>query len=91
MPTKLEERKAFKRLRDAFPGEYITLTSVYCVCDNKYLSCAYHAYRSGNGGVSTISNLALTPLEAVDNLLKATGKLRILDLSKEAFNGASNS
>ena len=65
MSSKREEKAAFEKLKKAFPGKDISLTSQYCTWRKE---CTYYATVNDVG--STFGEVTSTADEAVDLMTK---------------------
>jgi hypothetical protein len=67
MASKRDEEQAFKRLKETFPGHFVSLD---CRHESWVDFPYYIAYVAGKSGKQGIFGQGKTPMEAVDNLIK---------------------
>lgn len=74
MATKLEEKKAFKKLRDTFPKEYCTLDLENIQYSSGEVVIQYKAYAGLDGNRSHLSDKYNNPIDAVNEVIKHFGR-----------------
>lgn len=74
MASKLDEQRAWKRLKKEFPNDYISFELEYKQYKNEEFQIKYYAYVD-LGVKAYLGKPFDTPKEAVDNLLKMVGRL----------------
>lgn len=70
MATKLEEKKAFKKLCNAFPSDYCTLDLEMIQYSRGEGKVIYKAYAAVDGVGNHLSDKYKYPIEAVNEVLK---------------------